>query len=73
MTCPCCLPSRAKQLAALQASIHLIQSGKAVVGATGELIQLRPPAPSATARIESPGEEEVKAGTASESERVSSC
>ena len=33
-------PSRAKQLACLQASIRLIQSGRPVVGATGEWVQL---------------------------------
>eukprot|EP00960_Hanusia_phi_P017104 503201-Hanusia_phi.AAC.1 len=33
-------PSRAKQLACLQASIRLIQSGRPVMGATGDWIRL---------------------------------
>ena len=52
-------PSRAKQLASLQASIRLIQAGRTVVGATGDLIQLR--APAAVASDERVHESEAKA------------
>eukprot|EP00960_Hanusia_phi_P057404 763562-Hanusia_phi.AAC.1 len=61
-SCPsrdCHGPSRAKQLACLQASIRLIQSGRTVVGATGELIELGGSATSG--RIEDPRVEEAKA------------